>query len=166
MKRAALFVLLLLTTSFACLPLAAEEPKPITDISEAKSACLVNQGTDLGTVDDVREKLKEWGRWKLVSHPEEADLLVVVSEQQIVAGSISTANGYASGYGHYATGSSTAIGAPLIIPKVFLSVVDRQSGNIYTSVSATRRRHIGGSPAYLVSKLRDQIEKHERRREK
>ncbi len=149
-----------------CLPLAAKEIRSLTDISEAKTAYLVNQGTDLGTVDDVREKLQEWGRWKLVSHPEEADLLLILSEQEIAAGSVSTASGYATGSGHYATGSSTAIAAGIAIPKVFLSAVDRQSGNIFTFVSAVRRRHIGGSPAYLVSQLKGQIEKHEHRIER
>ena len=149
-----------------CLPISAEETKSLTDISEAKTAYLVNRGTDLSTMDDVRDKLRQWGRWKLVSHPEEADLLLVLSDQEIAAGSIGTASGFATGYGNYATGSSTSFGAPIVIPKVFLSAVDRQSGNVFTFVSAVRRRHIGGSPAYLVSQLKGQIEKHERRQDK
>jgi hypothetical protein len=134
-----------------------------TDISAAKTACVINKGTDLGTIDDVREKLQQWGRWKLVARPEEADILLVVSDQEVAVGAISTANGYASGNGNYTTGSSTGISAPLVIPKVFLTAVDPKTGNIFTFVSAARRRHIGGSPAYLVSKLREQIEKHEKR---
>jgi len=59
-----------------CLPLTAGA---LTDISEAKTACMVNRGTDLKTMDDIREKLQQWGRWKIVSHPEDADLLLIIS---------------------------------------------------------------------------------------
>lgn len=159
-----LFLAAILCTLF-CLPLAAQESKPLTDISEAKTACVVNRGTDLATVDGVRDKLQQWGRWKLVPRPEDADLLLIISDQEVTAGSVSTASGFASGSGHYASGSSTGFGVPLVIPKVFLSVVDRRSGDIFTFVSAVRRRHISGSPAYLVTTLKGQIDKHEHRAE-
>lgn len=142
-----------------CLPLAAEEAKPLADISEAKTACLVNRGTDLKMMDDVREKLQQWGRWKLVSHPEEADILILLSNEEIASG----VDGPVAS-GNYAAGSSNAIGLPLVIQKVFISIVDRESGDILTFASAIRRRHlISGLPAYLVGSLKSQIEKHESR---
>jgi len=144
--------------------LAVANAQSLTDISEAKTACLVNRGTDLKTMDDVREKLQQWGRWKLVAHPEDADLLLVLSNQEVVAGSVGTASGYATASGHYASGSSTGIAAPIVLAKIFLAAVDRQSGDIFTFVTATRRRHlIAGDTAYLVNSLKAQIEKHEHR---
>jgi hypothetical protein len=159
-----LFLAAVLCTLF-CLPLAAEEAKALADISEAKTACLVNRGTDLGTVDGVRDKLQQWGRWKLVPRPEDADLLLIISDQEITAGSVSTASGFVTGSGRYASGSSMGFGIPLVFPKVFLSVVDRRSGDIFTFVSVVRRRHISGAPAYLVATLKGQLDKHEHRDE-
>jgi hypothetical protein len=142
-----------------CLPVAAEETKHLTDISDAKTACLVNRGTDLKMMDDVREKLQQWGRWKLISNPDEADILLLLSNEEIASGSVGTVAS-----GNYAAGNTNAVGLPLVIQKVFISVVDRQSGTILTFVSAIRRRHlISGLPAYLVGSLKSQIEKHESR---
>jgi hypothetical protein len=158
-----LFLAAVLCTLF-CLPLAAEEAKALTDISEAKTACLVNRGTDLGVVDEVRDRLKKWGRWKLVPRPEEADLLLVLSEQQM-SGSISTATGAASGYGHYAAGSSMGLAVPILMRKVFLTVVDRRADTPLTFVSSDRAHIFKQTSAWLVDKLKDQMDKHEHRDE-
>jgi len=50
----------------------------------------------------------------------------------------------------------------LLIRKVFLTVADRRSDNIYTTVSAVARRHVTGIPNYLVNSLKGQIEKHDK----
>jgi hypothetical protein len=39
----------------------------------------VNQSTDFVVFDHLSEKLKQWGRWTIVEHPEDADLLLVFS---------------------------------------------------------------------------------------
>jgi hypothetical protein len=161
-RAARIIICLLLMFPFS-LSTVAEEAKGLTDISEAKTACLVNHGTELEIVDDVREKLQQWGRWKLVQRPEDADLLLILSDRQIAAGAIGTASGSATAYGSYATGNSVAIAAPLIIQKVFLAAVDRQSGNVFTVVSSERHHVVRKAPAWLVGRLKDQVEKHERR---
>jgi hypothetical protein len=44
---------------------------------KAKTAYLLNRGVNHETVDGVRDKLQEWGCWKLVERAESADLLLV-----------------------------------------------------------------------------------------
>jgi len=114
-------------------------------------------------MDGVRDKLQQWGRWKLVQRAEDADLVIVLSSSEIAAGAISTAQGSATVVGNYASGNAVGLSAPFLIQKTFLTVVDSKSGNIYTAVDALARRHINGIPNYLVNRLKGQLEKHERR---
>jgi hypothetical protein len=57
----------------------AEKPSGLTNIRNAKTVYLVNQSTDFVVFDHLSEKLKQWGRWTIVEHPEDADLLLVFS---------------------------------------------------------------------------------------
>ena len=54
----------------------------------------------------------------------------------------------------------------LTCPEITAAAVDQRSGNIFTVVSAARRRHLSGAPAYLVSTLKGHIEKHELRQKR
>jgi len=56
-----------------------EKPSGLTNIRNAKTVYLVNQSTDFVVFDHLSEKLKQWGRWTIVEHPEDADLLLVFS---------------------------------------------------------------------------------------
>jgi len=57
----------------------AEKPSGLTNIRNAKAVYLVNQSTDFVVYDHLPEKVKQWGRWTIVEHPEDADLLLVFS---------------------------------------------------------------------------------------
>ena len=56
-----------------------EKPSGLTSIRNAKTVYLVNQSTDFVVFGHLPEKLKQWGRWTIVEHPEDADLLLVFS---------------------------------------------------------------------------------------
>ncbi len=56
-----------------------EKPSGLTNIRNAKTVYLVNQSTDFVVFDHLPEKVKQWGRWTIVEHPEDADLLLVFS---------------------------------------------------------------------------------------
>ena len=58
---------------------AVEKPSGLTSIRNAKTVYLVNQSTDFVVFGHLPEKLKQWGRWTIVEHPEDADLLLVFS---------------------------------------------------------------------------------------
>ena len=56
-----------------------EKPSGLTSIRNAKTVYLMNQSTDFVVFGHLPEKLKQWGRWTIVEHPEDADLLLVFS---------------------------------------------------------------------------------------
>ena len=56
-----------------------DKPSGLTNIRNAKTVYLVNQSTDFVVFGHLPEKLKQWGRWTIVEHPEDADLLLVFS---------------------------------------------------------------------------------------
>ena len=55
------------------------ETSGLTSIRNAKTVYLMNQSTDFVVFGHLPEKLKQWGRWTIVEHPEDADLLLVFS---------------------------------------------------------------------------------------
>jgi len=93
MKAVCVAVLLAL---FCLLSFGQNQATAARDISEANTAYVLDRGADLQTMDGIRNKLRSWGRWKLVDRLEDADLLIIVSDREIGAGSISTANGSAT----------------------------------------------------------------------
>ena len=133
-------------------------PSGLDDIRQAKSVYLVNKGTDLKVFDHLAEKLRKWGRWTIVTRPEEADLLLVFAESQVYLGSMNTANVTSSGT--YASGVGTSI--PLMSLPRFLMAVDRASGRQLLAVSCERRMGAGYTAGALVERMKKQIEKLEK----
>ena len=112
--------------------------------------------------DAVREKLQQWGRWKLVPPPEDADILLVLSDQQIYAGTINTANASANTYGNHSTGSAVGISASLLSDMVFLTAIDRASSQQVAVVSSACHHLVRPAASWLVARMKNQIEKHEK----
>jgi hypothetical protein len=137
----------------------AEKSSGLADIHEAKSVYLLNQGTDLKVFDNLAEKLRKWGRWTIVTRPEEADVLLVFTENQIYLGGMTTAS--VASFGTYASGTGTFV--PLMSFPQFLTAVDRASGRQLTAVSCERRLSAGYTAGVLVNRMRKQIEKSENR---
>jgi hypothetical protein len=132
--------------------------KGLTDIHEAKSVYLLNKGTDLKVFDNLAEKVRKWGRWTIVTRPEEADVLLVFAENQIYLGTMSSASVTSSGT--YASGVGTSV--PLMSVPRFLIAVDRASGRQLMAVSCERRLAAGYTAGVLVNRMRKQIEKSEK----
>jgi len=136
----------------------APPPSGLDDIGQAKSVYLVSKGTDLKVFDHLAEKLRKWGRWTIVTRPEQADLLLVFAESQIYFGSMNTASVTSSGT--YASGVGMSV--PLMSMPRFLMAVDRASGRQLMAVSCERRRSAGYTAGVLVTRMRKQIEKQEK----
>jgi hypothetical protein len=137
-----------------------QPPSGLDDIRQAKFVYLVNKATDFDVFDHLPEKLKEWGRWTIVTRPEDADLLLVFAENQIYVGSLTTAS--VSSSGTQASGMGTS--APLLSQPRFLVAVDRASGRQLLAVRC-ERREISGSgrtAGVLVNRMRKQVERGEK----
>lgn len=136
----------------------APPPSGLDDIRQAKCVYLVNKGIDLKVFDHLGEKLQQWGRWTIVTRPENADLLLVFAESQTYLGSMNTAS--VTGSGTYASG--VGISVPLMSMPRFLMAVDRASGRQLMAVSCERHMSAGRTAGDLVSRMRKQIEKPEK----
>jgi len=127
----------------------------LNDITDAKTACLVNRGVDLSIMDSVREKLEKWSRWKLIETQDQADLLLILSAQEITSG---------IGGAVVATSptSAVAVAGPLPDEKLFFAAVDRRTGNLFIVVSSYRHHLVRKAPAWLVIRMKEQVERHEK----
>lgn len=126
----------------------------LTDIRQAKTVYLDNKSTDFKVFDNLAKKLKEWGFWTVVDRPEDADLVLVFSEQSNYVGAYNTGSVYGSGT--YASGSSMSI--PLMSQSRFLIAVDRLSSRQLGAVSCERRTSSGYTAGVLVNRMRKRVE--------
>jgi len=136
----------------------APSPSGLDDIREAKTVYLVDKGTDVNVFDHLGEKLQKWGRWTIVTRPEQADVLLVFAESQTYLGSMSTASVTSSGM--HASGVGTSV--PLLSMPRFLMAVDRASGRQLMAVSCERRGSASYTAGVLVTRMKKQIEKPEK----
>jgi len=114
----------------------------------------MNQSTDVKVFDQLRAKLKEWGRWKILDHEDDADLLLVLSRTSTYVGSMNTAS--ASGSSTYASGFGMSI--PLMNEYFSLIAVDRVSQHQLTSASTIRHSISSQSVSALINQINKQIE--------
>jgi hypothetical protein len=132
----------------------ANKPSGLASIRDAKTVFLVNQSTDVKVFDQLRGKLKEWGRWKVVDNQEDADLLLVLSVTSTYLGSISTAS--SSGSATYASGFGASI--PLSNGYFLLISVDRVSQHQLTASSTIRHTISSQSVNALMNQIKKQTE--------
>jgi len=137
---------------------ARPAPAGLDDIHQAKSVYLVDKGADVGVFNHLADRLQKWGRWTIVTRPEQADLLLVFAENDAYLGSVSTASVTASAT--YATGVGTSV--PLLSMPRILAAVDRASGRQLMAVSCERRGSASYTAGVLVNRLRKQVEKAEK----
>jgi hypothetical protein len=130
-------------------------PSGLDDIRQAKSVYLVDRGTDTAVFEHLSERLQKWGRWTIVAHPEQADLLLVFASNQAYFGSMSTASVTSSGT--YSSG--TGMSFPLMSLPRFLIAIDRVSGRQLMAISCERRGSASYTSGVLVNRLRKQVEK-------
>ena len=128
----------------------ANKPSGLSSIRDAKTVYLMNQSTDVKVFDQLRAKLKEWGRWKILDHEDDADLLLVLSRTSTYVGSMNTAS--ASGSSTYASGFGMSI--PLMNEYFYLIAVDRVSQHQLTSASTIRHTISSQSVSALINQIK------------
>lgn len=98
------FVFLLVSSTLA---LGQKAPLP-DNVVKASSVFLINESNSkLG--DAVYRELRKWNRWQLVTERSKADLVLVVSQQVTVVGTMSMASVSTAGSAGYGIGVSVPV---------------------------------------------------------
>lgn len=149
------FLLVLLGTS---VPLAAKDkhaPLP-PQILTAKTIYIENHGqAKIG--DRAYEELQKWGRFKIVSSRESADIVLQLSDKppQPSAGSVSTYDNK-TGSWQYGTVNSVTPGI------TYISLIDAKSGELL--FSDTKKGANKRAPGKMIDELQARIEEQEKGR--
>jgi len=152
--RLSIVAFLLLATMAAAedAPPAPSGPKHFSDV---RTVCLINTNADLAVFDKLRGRLQEWGRWKTVEQPEQADLLLVLSQD--------TATDFLAPHPRqlfelYAPPNWPTVGE---LDTLSLVAVDRATDRQLLRVSCARH-HFPPASDWLVSRLRKKIARREK----
>ena len=152
--RSSIIAFLLLTTIAAAkdAPPAPSVPKHFRDI---RTVCLINTNADLDVFDKLRGRVQEWGRWTIVEQPEQADLLLVLSQNRETDFSATHPREI---FELYAPPRWPAAGE---LDALTLAAVDRATDRRLLTVSCARH-HFPPASDWLVSRLRKKIAKREK----
>lgn len=131
-----------------------ETPKGIADIRDAKTAYLVNRSNDLRVFNELPQKLAEWGRWKLVDRPEQADIVLVLADSNIPLGVMSTAS--VNSYGGHSSGTGMTI--PLMSFDRYLIAFDRATHRQLAAIDHQRTMTASFTAGALVKRMRKDVE--------
>ena len=126
----ALFLFVSLPTAIAQQQLYAPLPDKITS---AKAVFLVNDSGEAKLGDEVYRELRHWHHWEVVTDKQKADLVLVVNQQDSVAGYISSASATAVGQ----SASATGIAVPVKAQRWYLHVIDNSTGQRLWTADAT-----------------------------
>lgn len=132
----------------------SETPKGIADIRDARTVYLVNRSNDLRVFNELPKKLAEWGRWKLVDRPEDADIVLVLAESNVSLGMMSSAS--VNSYGGNSSGTGMTI--PLMSFDRFLIAFDRATRRQLIAVDHQRTMAASYTAGALVKRMRKEIE--------
>jgi hypothetical protein len=132
MRRLALLLsLFAISTSWAATKNdVAPAPLPSV-IVNAKTVFLVNNGANLG-YDAFYAEMKNWGKYKIVGSPEEADLIIELA-YRVEQGGIkiwSSTSSYAGG---------AQVQSVVVLPQLVLTIYDAKSKNVLWSISDPRK---------------------------
>jgi len=153
-RFASILVCLLLPTAAAQdVPQTSSAPRHLSDL---RTVCLTNANADQIVFDNVKATVQKWGRWKIVGKPDEADVLLVLSEKiETTTLLFNPAPLFESiAYYHWPTGT-------IEVDTFILVAVDRATGRQLLTLRCARH-HFPALPQWLVSHLRKKIEKRER----
>ncbi|MFP5234559.1 MAG: hypothetical protein ACLGSD_01545 [Acidobacteriota bacterium] len=131
-----------------------EAPRGIAHIGDAKTAYLVNRSNDLRVFNELPKKLAEWGRWKLVDRPEEADIVLVLADSNIPLGVMSTAS--VNSYGGHSSGTGMTI--PLMSFDRYLIAFDRATHRQLAAIDHQRTMTASFTAGALVKRMRKEVE--------
>ncbi|GAC1632830.1 MAG: hypothetical protein NVS9B14_06550 [Candidatus Acidiferrum sp.] len=149
---------LLLLGLFAVPVAALGEHAPLPPkVMQAKTVYIENHAGSARFADRAYDELKKWGRFKVVTDPKEADLVLLLTSREYIVGSYTSGHLDESGY-YSANTANTKVG------RTFLTILDPISGqefwqdskawgNLFTGFhSATRA---------LIGELRKRIQEQE-----
>ena len=147
----------LLCCALFAVSLSATEHGPVpTALVAAKTIYLLDESNDLVLFDHLYERLKKWGRWRVVADQKDADLVLALSSQNISYGAINSASSVATpGYA-----AASAVSAPLMSFPRILTIFNRATGEQLFRVSCERRLRGSYTAGVLVNRTRKRIENH------
>jgi hypothetical protein len=147
-------VLLLATIGTAAKD-ASPAPSAPKHLSDIRTVCLINTNADLDVFDKLRVRLQEWGRWKIVEQPEQADLLLVLSQDREIDHLAPHPRQLFELYApsHWPTAGE--------LDTLSLVAVDRATDRQLVRVSCARH-HFPPASDWLTSRLRKKIAKREK----
>jgi predicted Zn-dependent protease len=154
-QSGAAFLGLLLLCSAAA---AAREKiyAPLPDkVIAAKTVFLVNDSGAAKFADALYREVKDWNRWQVVTDRGKADLVLVLSRQETVAGVISTAS--ATAVGQTVSGSGVAV--PVATQRWYLHVLDSKTGEKLWTADATMGGKLWRSWGSIAKSLLSDIQK-------
>jgi hypothetical protein len=154
-----LFIISLLLSSLLLSNMAAQEaaktiPSP-TQNADFQTVCLINTDADPGVFDKVSESVEAWGRWKVVEHPKDADLLLFLSEKKQFTTAILNPTPIFELNAYYQW--------PVVmeLDTLTLAAVDRVGNRQLVAVSC-ERHHLPPAARWLVSRLRKKMDNPEK----
>jgi len=119
-------------------------------IRDIRMVCLINTNADLEVFDKLSAEVQDWGRWKIVEKPDQADLLLVLSQSRET--DFSTLHPREI-YELYAPYQWPMADQPSTLR---LTAIDRSTGRQLLTVSCARH-HFPPASQWLVSRLRKKV---------
>lgn len=148
-----------LTIAFLCGAAAVAQQKayaPLPDkITAAKTVFLENDSGTAKLGDELYRQLQSWHRWEVVTDKAKADLILVLSQQDSVAGVVSTASATAVGQ----TASGTAVAVPVKTSRWYLHVIDTNTGQKIWTADASMGGKLWRSWGSIAKSLLGDIQK-------
>lgn len=133
-----------------------QEHAPLAErLVAAKSVYLVNDSGDIKAYDRFYRELTKWGRFKVVTSRDTADIVAVLTSSATYALTVSTATAVSS------DNVTTAAGTAVSVPSTFLhlKVFDARTGEPLWSDSTEKWVTSGHAPSKLVKHLRTRMPK-------
>jgi hypothetical protein len=135
---------------------SAQDHAPLSDkLVSARTVYLINDSEDVKAYDTFFRELKKWGRFKVVTSRETADVVAVLTSTATYALTIGTATATTSG------NVTTLNGSAISVPNTFLhlKIFDGRTGDPVWSDSTEKWISSGHAPSKLVGNLRKRIPK-------
>ncbi|HKN72670.1 MAG TPA: hypothetical protein VJX30_16675 [Terriglobales bacterium] len=131
-------------------------PPVPSQIDDFQTVYITNVNADNSVFEQLSAAVKRWGRWKVVSQSEKADVLLVLSEEKETVSSTFDPMPLFEGVYYLRWPASTTE-----IDTLTLVAMDRAANRQLLTVSCARH-HFPSGPRCLVSRLRRNIEKGEK----
>lgn len=144
----------LLLSTMAAQDAAKTIPSP-RQSADFQTVCLINTDADPGVFDKVSANVEAWGRWKVVEHPKDADLLLLLSEKKQFTTALFNPTPVFELNAFYQWPMA------MELDTLTLAAVDRVANRKLVTVSCDRH-HLPPASRWLVSRLRKKMENPEK----